>query len=115
MNTSPADHPVSLDILRHDAAHILAQAVTELFPGTRTAIGPAIENGFYYDFQRDTPFTVDDLPRIEARKVPFLLITGKREAEQRTISVRRLGGENSETLALESLFSVLPGRARPPG
>src|SRR6185295_11049865 len=53
--------------LRHSAAHVLATAVTELFPGVKVAGGPPIENGFYYDFARDEPFTTDDLERIEGR------------------------------------------------
>ena len=53
--------------MRHDAAHLMAEAVQELFPDTQVTIGPAIENGFYYDFARDTPFTLDDLSKIEAR------------------------------------------------
>jgi len=57
----------ALDLLRHDAAHVMAEAVQELFPGTQVTIGPAIENGFYYDFARDTPFTPEDLPKIEQR------------------------------------------------
>ena len=57
----------ALDIIRHDAAHVMAEAVQELFPGTQVTIGPAIENGFYYDFGRDTPFTTDDLAKIEAK------------------------------------------------
>ena len=59
--------PDALALLRHDAAHVLAEAVQELFPGTQVTIGPAIENGFYYDFARDQPFTLDDLPKIEAK------------------------------------------------
>ena len=59
--------PEALELIRHDAAHLLAMAVQDLFPGTQVTIGPAIEDGFYYDFARDTPFTMDDLPRIEAR------------------------------------------------
>ncbi len=59
--------PEALELIRHDAAHLLAMAVQDLFPGTQVTIGPAIEDGFYYDFARDTPFTPDDLPRIEAR------------------------------------------------
>ena len=50
-----------LEVLRHDAAHILAMAVQELFPGTQVTIGPVIENGFYYDFARKDPFTDEDL------------------------------------------------------
>jgi threonyl-tRNA synthetase len=55
----------ALDILRHSTAHIMAQAVQELFPGVKIAIGPAIDDGFYYDFQYERPFTPDDLPSIE--------------------------------------------------
>jgi threonyl-tRNA synthetase len=57
----------SLDILRHSAAHIMAAAVTELFPGTKVAIGPSIEDGFYYDFDRSEPFTTEDLAKIEEK------------------------------------------------
>ena len=56
-----------LELLRHDAAHILAEAVKELWPDTQVTIGPAIENGFYYDFARDEPFSEDDLATIEER------------------------------------------------
>ncbi len=56
-----------LDLLRHDAAHVLAEAVKELWPETQVTIGPAIENGFYYDFSREEPFTADDLEVIETR------------------------------------------------
>jgi threonyl-tRNA synthetase len=59
--------PEALELIRHDTAHVLAMAVQELFPGTQVTIGPAIEDGFYYDFARDTPFTPDDLPKIEAK------------------------------------------------
>jgi len=56
-----------IDLIRHDCAHVLAEAVQELYPGTQVTIGPTIENGFYYDFARDDPFTLDDLEKIEAR------------------------------------------------
>lgn len=56
-----------LSLLRHDAAHVMAEAVKELYPDTQVTIGPAIENGFYYDFARETPFSADDLAQIEAR------------------------------------------------
>ena len=56
-----------LEVLRHDAAHILAMAVQELFPGTQVTIGPVIENGFYYDFARKDPFTDEDLKKIEKK------------------------------------------------
>jgi threonyl-tRNA synthetase len=61
------ESPEALDTIRHDASHVMAQAVQELFPGTQVTIGPAIEDGFYYDFARETPFSLDDLARIEAR------------------------------------------------
>jgi len=57
----------ALEILRHDAAHILAEAVKELYPDTQVTIGPAIENGFYYDFAREEPFTPEDLEKMEKR------------------------------------------------
>ncbi|MBV8889050.1 MAG: threonine--tRNA ligase [Alphaproteobacteria bacterium] len=59
--------PEGLDILRHDAAHVMAEAVKELYPETQVTFGPATETGFYYDFARDAPFTPDDLARIEER------------------------------------------------
>ena len=57
----------ALGMIRHDAAHVLAEAVQSLYPGTQVTIGPAIENGFYYDFARNAPFTPEDFPAIEAR------------------------------------------------
>jgi threonyl-tRNA synthetase len=71
--------PEALELIRHDAAHVMAEAVQELFPGTQVTIGPAIENGYYYDFARDTPFTTEDFEKIEkkmreiiARNEPFV-------------------------------------------
>jgi len=61
------DDPEALPLIRHDAAHVLAEAVQELYPGTQVTIGPAIENGFYYDFAREPPFTPEDFPPIEAK------------------------------------------------
>ncbi len=61
------DSAEGLDILRHDAAHVLAQAVQELFPGTQVTFGPVTEDGFYYDFARDAPFSTDDFDKIEQR------------------------------------------------
>lgn len=57
----------ALELIRHDAAHVMAEAVQQLYPGTQVTIGPAIESGFYYDFARDAPFTTDDLEKIETR------------------------------------------------
>ena len=59
--------PEALELIRHDAAHVLAEAVQELFPGTQVTIGPSIENGFYYDFHRNNPFTTEDFAAIEAK------------------------------------------------
>ncbi|MBY4639789.1 threonine--tRNA ligase [Gluconacetobacter entanii] len=76
----------SLEMIRHDAAHVLAEAVQSLWPGTQVTIGPSIENGFYYDFYRNEPFTPEDFPRIEARmrelidaNTPFTRETWPRE------------------------------------
>ena len=72
------EDPRALELIRHDAAHVLAEAVQELWPGTQVTIGPVIENGFYYDFFRNEPFTPEDFPAIEkkmreiiARDQPF--------------------------------------------
>lgn len=64
---SEANNHNELEILRHSTAHIMAQAVRELYPETKITIGPAIKDGFYYDFDRDTPFTVEDLEKIEKK------------------------------------------------
>ena len=58
------DSNEALDIIRHDCAHVMAEAVQELFPNTQVTIGPSIENGFYYDFARENPFTINDLTKI---------------------------------------------------
>jgi threonyl-tRNA synthetase len=60
-------HPEALELLRHDAAHVLAEAVQELYPGTQITFGPATDDGFYYDFARQEPFTPEDFEAIEAR------------------------------------------------
>jgi threonyl-tRNA synthetase len=61
------DSPEALETIRHDASHVMAEAVQELFPGTQVTIGPSIEDGFYYDFARAEPFSLDDLATIEQR------------------------------------------------
>ncbi len=61
------DSADGLEVLRHDAAHVMAQAVQDLFPGTQVTIGPTVEDGFYYDFKRDEPFSTDDFEKIEKR------------------------------------------------
>jgi len=61
------DDADALELIRHDCAHVMAEAVQELFPGTQVTIGPTIENGFYYDFYRDEPFSLEDFPKIEKK------------------------------------------------
>ena len=61
------DADCALELIRHDCAHVMAEAVQELYPGTQVTIGPAIEHGFYYDFSREKPFTLDDLVKIEEK------------------------------------------------
>ena len=82
--------PEGLDLLRHDAAHVLAEAVKELYPETQVTIGPTIENGFYYDFAHSDPFTPDDLERIEERM---------REIVARDEEISREGWERGEAAA----------------
>ena len=101
------DDPEGLELIRHDAAHIMAQAVQELYPGTQVTIGPVIENGFYYDFHRNEPFTPDDLPKIEkkmreivARNLPFRKEVWPRE---KAIEVFRGMGEEFKVELIESL------------
>src|ERR1700729_2834547 len=84
------DQPDGLEILRHDAAHVMAEAVKELYPETQVTFGPATENGFYYDFARDTPFTPEDLAAIEARM---------REIVQRDEAITREVWERNNAVA----------------
>ena len=81
----------ALDILRHSASHLLAHAVLDLFPGTQTGIGPAVENGFYYDFLRDEPFTPEDLEAIEKKMGEFV---------QRDIPIEKVMLSKKEALKL---------------
>jgi threonyl-tRNA synthetase len=85
------EDPRALELIRHDAAHVLAEAVQTLWPGTQVTIGPVIENGFYYDFFRNQPFTPEDLPIIEkkmreiiARDKPFTKEVWTREKAKET-------------------------------
>src|SRR6202008_3793901 len=85
------DDPRALELIRHDAAHVLAEAVQSLWPGTQVTIGPVIDNGFYYDFFRNQPFTLEDLPAIEkkmkeiiARDKPFTKEVWPREQAKKT-------------------------------
>ena len=92
------DSEEGLELLRHDAAHVLAEAVKELWPETQVTIGPAIENGFYYDFARDDPFTEDDLSTIEARMREIVARdeTIGREVWQRDDAVEFFRGQGEE-------------------
>jgi threonyl-tRNA synthetase len=74
--------PDALEMIRHDAAHVLAEAVQALFPGTQVTIGPSIENGFYYDFARNEPFTAEDLPAIEAKMREIVARNARFEREE---------------------------------
>ncbi len=78
-------HPDALEILRHSTAHLLAQAVQRLYPGAQVTIGPVIDNGFYYDFAYERPFTPDDLPKIEAE---MQKIVAEKLAVSRTVKSR---------------------------
>ncbi|QWW69538.1 threonine--tRNA ligase [Rhizobium sp. WYJ-E13] len=87
--------PRALELIRHDAAHVMAEAVQELWPGTQVTIGPVIENGFYYDFAKNEPFTPDDLPRIEkkmkeiiARNAPFTKQIWSREKAKEVFAAK---------------------------
>jgi threonyl-tRNA synthetase len=86
---TPKD-PDALEVYRHSAAHLMAAAVLELYPGTKLGIGPATETGFYYDFQREEPFTAEDLEKIEAKM---------RELQQRDLPYERRLVPKQEGLA----------------
>ncbi|MEE8444877.1 MAG: TGS domain-containing protein, partial [Alphaproteobacteria bacterium] len=110
-----AKHEAALELLRHDAAHVMAEAVQELFPGTQVTFGPAIKDGFYYDFHREQPFTPGDLEAIEAR---MREIVGRDEAITREIWRRdkaveffrdkgeSFKAEHIETLAADAEISI---------
>ena len=96
------DDPRALELIRHDAAHVLAEAVQTLWPGTQVTIGPVIENGFYYDFFRNEPFTPEDFPAIEAemraiiaRDRPFTQGGLDAATRPRTCSPPRASGSSS--------------------
>mgnify|MGYP001809734024 CR=1 FL=1 len=103
------DEQTALELLRHDAAHVMAQAVQELYPGTQVTIGPAIENGFYYDFARDEPFTPDDLERIESRMHEIVKrdLPIVREVLDRE-EAKRVFGELGEQYKVEIIEDIIP-------
>jgi threonyl-tRNA synthetase len=105
-----ADDPEALPHLRHDCAHVMAEAVQDLFPGTQVTIGPAIDNGFYYDFDRDEPFSTDDLARIEARMAE--IVTADRPFRREVVSraeARRRFEAMGERYKLELLDAIPEG------
>jgi threonyl-tRNA synthetase len=99
----------ALELLRHDAAHVMAQAVQELYPGTQVTIGPAIENGFYYDFAREEPFTPDDLERIEQRMHEIVArdLPIQREVWERAEAMR-VFGDIGERYKVEIIDDIIP-------
>jgi len=102
-----AEDEEALPLLRHDTAHVMAEAVQELFPGTQVTIGPPIEDGFYYDFARDEPFTPDDLAEIEARMREIVAADKRfrREVVSREEARRRFE-QMGETYKLELLDDI---------
>jgi threonyl-tRNA synthetase len=99
----------ALEILRHDAAHVMAQATQELYPGTQVTIGPSIEDGFYYDFYREKAFTPDDLIKIEARMheivkrdLPIVREVFNRE------EAKQLFADLGETYKVEIIEDIIP-------
>ena len=102
-----AEDKEGLEVIRHDAAHIMAMAVQELFPGTQVTIGPVIENGFYYDFARKEPFTSDDLIKIEKKMSEIIDrdVKTKREVWQREKAIEHFKkiGEKYKAEIIESI------------
>src|SRR6201746_1488355 len=101
------DDPRALELIRHDAAHVLAEAVQSLWPGTQVTIGPVIEYGFYYDFFRIQPFTPEDFPAIEkkmreivARDKPFTKEVWDRD------KTRDVFRDKGETFKVELLAAI---------
>ncbi len=103
------DEADALELLRHDAAHAMAQAVQELYPGTQVTIGPAIENGFYYDFARTEPFTPDDLAQIESRMHEIVKrdLPIAREVWDRE-DAKRVFGELGESYKVQIIDDIIP-------
>jgi threonyl-tRNA synthetase len=104
------DDPRALELIRHDAAHVMAEAVQTLWPGTQVTIGPVIENGFYYDFFRNEPFTPEDFTAIEkkmreiiARDAPFTKEVWSRDEAKRVFK------EKGENFKVELVDAIPPG------
>ncbi len=101
------DSPDGLDVLRHSTAHLMAQAVQSLFPGTQVTIGPTIEDGFYYDFKRDRAFTPEEIEKIEARMEEIakanLKVTREEMPRSQAIELFRAMGEDYKVAIIEDL------------
>ena len=101
------DSPDGIDVLRHSTAHLMAQAVQSLFPGTQVTIGPTIEDGFYYDFKRDRAFTPEEIEKIEARMEEIaksnLKVTREEMPRSQAIELFRGMGEDYKVAIIEDL------------
>ena len=101
------DSPDGLDVLRHSTAHLMAQAVQSLFPGTQVTIGPTIEDGFYYDFKRDRAFTPEEIEKIEARMEEIaksdLKVSREEMPRSQAIELFRAMGEDYKVAIIEDL------------
>ena len=101
------DSPEGLDVLRHSTAHLLAQAVQSLFPGTQVTIGPTIQDGFYYDFKRETPFTPEEIAKIEQRMEELaranLKVTREEMPKTQAIEMFRRMGEDYKVSIIEGI------------
>ncbi|MBV9590183.1 MAG: threonine--tRNA ligase [Hyphomicrobiales bacterium] len=104
------DDPRALELIRHDAAHVLAEAVQELYPGTQVTIGPVIENGFYYDFARNQPFTPEDFPAIEKKMREVIArdkAFSKREVSRE--EAKAFFRDKGENFKVELVDAIAPG------
>ncbi len=101
------DSPEGLDVLRHSTAHLMAQAVQSLFPGTQVTIGPTIRDGFYYDFKRETPFTPEEIAKIEQRMEELaranLKVTREEMPKAQAIEMFRRMGEDYKVSIIEGI------------
>jgi threonyl-tRNA synthetase len=103
----PIESPEGLDVLRHSTAHLMAQAVQSLFPGTQVTIGPTIEDGFYYDFKRDHPFTPEEIEKIETCMEEIaqsdLKVTREEMPKRQAIDLFRAMGEDYKVAIIEDI------------
>ena len=101
------DSPEGLDVLRHSTAHLMAHAVQSLFPGTQVTIGPTIQDGFYYDFKRETPFTPEEIAKIEQRMEELaganLKVTREEMPKMQAIEMFRRMGEDYKVSIIEGI------------